>query len=60
VSIQRSGPNRIIWSRRGDNDVVRIFATQRGERVAVRGLWEERDRGDRSFAFSRHGLQTTV
>jgi len=41
--VQRSGPNRIIWARRGDNDVVRIFATPRGERVTVRGLWEERD-----------------
>jgi len=45
--VQRSGPNRIIWARRGDNDVVRIFATPRGQRVAVRGLWEERERGDR-------------
>ena len=45
--VQRSGPNRIIWARRGDDDVVRIFATPRGERVAVCGLWEERERGDR-------------
>ena len=44
--VQRSGPNRIIWARRGDNDVVRIFATPRGQRVAVRGLWEERERGE--------------
>jgi hypothetical protein len=45
--VQRSGPNRIIWARRGDDDVVRIFATPRGDRVAVRGLWEARERGDR-------------
>ncbi len=48
--VQRSGPNRIIWARRGDDEVVRIFATprgERGERVAVRGLQEERERGDR-------------
>ena len=44
--VQRSGPNRIIWARRGDDQVVRIFATPRGERVAVRGLQEERERGD--------------
>ena len=47
--VQRSGPNRIIWARRGDDEVVRIFATprgERGERVAVRGLREERERGD--------------
>src|SRR5919197_2021110 len=42
--VQRSGPDRIIWARRGDNQIVRIFATPRGERVVVRGLWEERAR----------------
>ena len=45
--VERSGPNRIIWARRGDDEVVRIFASPRGERVVVRGLWEERERGDR-------------
>src|SRR5206468_13028163 len=44
--VQRSGPNRIIWARRGDNDVVRIFATPLGQRVAVRGLWEARENDD--------------
>jgi len=42
--VQRSGPNRIIWARRGDDDVVRIFASPRGEGVVVRGLWEQRER----------------
>src|SRR6266566_2007324 len=41
---ERSGPNRIIWARRGDDEVVRIFATPQGQQVAVRGLWEVRDR----------------
>ena len=45
--VENDGPNRIIWARRGDDDVVRIFATPRGERVAVRGLWEAREHGDR-------------
>jgi hypothetical protein len=45
--VQRSGRNRIIWARRGDDEVVRIFATPQGERVAVRGLWEVRERGER-------------
>jgi len=44
LRVQRSGPNRIIWARRGDDEIVRIFATPNGQRVAVRGLWEERDR----------------
>jgi hypothetical protein len=44
--VQRSGPGRIIWARRGDDEIVRIFATPRGERVVVRGLWEARERGD--------------
>ena len=44
--VERSGPNRIIWARRGDDHVVRIFANRNGERVAVRGLREERERGD--------------
>src|SRR5438094_7223697 len=45
--VQRSGPNRIIWARRGDDQVVRIFATPRGQQVGVRGLWEVRERHDR-------------
>ena len=54
---QRSGPNRIIWARRGDDRIVRIFATPRGERVAVRGLQEERERGDhgRHKGWARRG-----
>ena len=42
--VEHSGPNRIIWARRGDDHIVRIFANPRGERVIVHGLWEERDR----------------
>jgi len=55
--VQRSGPNRIIWARRGDDRIVRIFATPRGERVAVRGLQEERERGDhgRHKGWARRG-----
>lgn len=44
--VERSGPNRIIWARRGDDKVVRIFASPQGQRVVVRGLWEERERND--------------
>ncbi len=52
--VQRSGPNRIIWARRGDDEVVRIFATPQGERVAVRGLWEVRERGERGHDRGKH------
>src|SRR5438445_11527905 len=48
--VERAGPNRIIWARRGGDDVVRIFANPDGQRVVVRGLWEARGRrkhGDR-------------
>ena len=45
--VERSGPNRVIWARRGDDHVIRIFASPHGERVVVRGLREERERGDR-------------
>ena len=44
--VERSGPNRVIWARRGDDHLVRIFASPHGERVAVRGLREERERSD--------------
>jgi hypothetical protein len=45
--VQRAGADRIIWARRGDDEVIRIFATPHGERVALRGLWEARERDDR-------------
>lgn len=50
--VERSGRNRVIWGRRGDGEIVRIFATPDRDRVVVRGLWEvreeRRDRHDRS------------
>lgn len=49
--VERSGRNRVIWGRRGDGEIVRIFATPDRDRVVVRGLWEvregRRDRHDR-------------
>jgi hypothetical protein len=39
--VERSGPNRIIWARRGDDQIVRIFATPRGDRGKHKG-WAKR------------------
>jgi hypothetical protein len=41
--VERSGPRRIVWARRGDGEIVRIFATPDRDRVVVRGLWEVRE-----------------
>jgi len=47
--VEEDGPNRVIWARRADDDdeVVRVFATRTGERVAVRTIAESRERGNR-------------
>src|SRR5918996_1779192 len=45
--VERSGRNRIVWARRGDDDIVRIFVTPHGREVVVRGLREVRERHDR-------------
>src|SRR5438552_19162746 len=46
--LQDDGPTRVIWARRGDDEVVRVFATRDRERVLIRGLLEMRDRGRHS------------
>jgi len=43
--VENSGPNRIVWARRGDDEVVRIFVTPERERVVVRSIREVHDRG---------------
>jgi hypothetical protein len=45
VRVEDDGPNRVVWARRGDDEVVRVFASPEGNRVLVRGINEERDRG---------------
>ena len=45
--VESDGPNRIIWARRGDDEVVRVFASPDGQRVALRGIREVRERQDR-------------
>ncbi|OLC08189.1 MAG: hypothetical protein AUH42_02140 [Gemmatimonadetes bacterium 13_1_40CM_70_11] len=62
--IERDGPNRVIWARRGDDDVVRVFATPAGggERVVVRTIAESRERGDRGRhrGWARHDAPRDV
>src|SRR5690349_25015975 len=43
--VEDDGPTRVIWARRGDAEVVRVFATREGERVLIRGIREKRDHG---------------
>jgi hypothetical protein len=45
--VENRGPNRVVWARRGDDDVVRVFVTPQGRQVAVRGVEERRDREHR-------------
>ncbi len=45
--VEQAGPNRVIWARRGDDEVVRVFVNPDGQRVTVRGLTEVRNRGKR-------------
>ena len=53
--VEEHGPDRIIWARRGGDEIVRIFATHEGDRVVLRGLNEARDRGgDRDHDRGRH------
>ena len=57
--VENDGPGRIIWARRGDDEVVRVFATPQGDRVLVRGIEEARDRG-RHKGWMRRGRADEV
>jgi hypothetical protein len=59
--VERSGPSRIIWARRGDNEQVRVLASPHGNRVGVHGLWEVRDQGHRDdHGHAKHGGERWV
>src|SRR2546428_8126279 len=43
--VENSGPNRIVWARRGDDEVGRIFGTPARGRGVVRSIREVHDPG---------------
>lgn len=45
--VQHTSSGRVLWARRGSDDVIRVFATPRGNRVVLRSVREVRskDRG---------------
>jgi len=43
--VQRTGGGRVLWARRGNDDVIRVFATPQGNRVELRGVREIRAKG---------------
>jgi hypothetical protein len=45
--VEADHENRIVWARRGNDEVVRVFLTPRGRRVAVRSIVETREYGRR-------------
>jgi len=51
--MDRDGPGRVIWARRGDGEIVRVFVTPQGRTVAVRSVAEVRDHG-RHRGWVRH------
>lgn len=53
--VERDGPNRVIWARRGDDEVVRVFASTHGNRVALRTIAEQREEGDNDERGHGHG-----
>jgi len=57
--VEDDGPTRVIWARRGNDEVVRVFATREGERVQIRGIRETRDRG-RHKGWARQGRAEEV
>jgi hypothetical protein len=42
--VTRSGSNRVLWARRGPDEMVRLYLTPSGQTVAVNGLVEVRER----------------
>jgi hypothetical protein len=52
--VEEDGERRIIWARRGPDEIVRIFVTPQGDRVVLRSLREERGRG-RHRGWERRG-----
>lgn len=59
IRVEQAGPQRIIWARRGNDDMVRVFARPEGDRIALRGLEERQDHGKHK-GWERHGNASDV
>jgi len=58
--VERSGPSRVLWARRGPDEVLRIYATPRGDHVAVHGVREIREDHGRHRGWVKRGNAHTV
>jgi hypothetical protein len=59
--VERSGGGRVLWARRGPDEIIRVFATPRGNRVELRSVREVRkkDRG-RHRGWERRAAPRTI
>jgi hypothetical protein len=47
--VVRDGPNRVLWARHGNGEVVRVFVSPTGRRVALRSVRDVRDPNHRHW-----------
>lgn len=58
--VERSRSGRILWARRGPDEVVRVYATSRGDRVQLRGEREVREDRGRHRGWVKRGNARAV
>ena len=57
--VTSAGPDRVVWARRGSDEVVRIYVTPSGRNVVVHGVTEVRDKG-KHRGWQRRGPPNSV
>ena len=58
--VTRAGPDRIVWARRGSDEMVRIYVTPSGRNVLVRGVTEVRHDKGKHRGWQRRGSPNSV